>query len=125
MARVTSEFVDAGFVNIVGGCCGTTPDRIRAIAEVVSGRVPRRVEARERRTRLSGLEPLTIGPGSLFVNVGERTNVTGSKKFARLIKDGAYDSAVDVAREQVLGGARIVDEHGRGHARYPRPCRSS
>jgi 5-methyltetrahydrofolate--homocysteine methyltransferase len=109
MARVTAEFVDAGFVNIVGGCCGTTPDHIRAIADIVSGRTPRRVQPREPRTRLAGLEPLTIGPGSLFVNVGERTNVTGSKKFARLIKDNAYGTAVDVAREQVLGGAQIVD----------------
>jgi 5-methyltetrahydrofolate--homocysteine methyltransferase len=109
MARVTAEFADAGFVNIVGGCCGTTPDHIRAIAEVVRGRPSRGVEPRERRTRLSGLEPLSIGPGSLFVNVGERTNVTGSKRFARLIKEGAYDAAVDVAREQVLGGAQILD----------------
>jgi 5-methyltetrahydrofolate--homocysteine methyltransferase len=109
MAGVTSEFIDAGFVNIVGGCCGTTPDHIRAIADVVRNRTPRRIRPRERRTRLSGLEPLVIGPGSLFVNVGERTNVTGSKKFARLIKEDAYGTAVDVAREQVLGGAQIVD----------------
>ncbi len=109
MAEVTADFVEAGFVNIVGGCCGTTPDHIRAIAEAVEGRAPRPIPTPERRTRLSGLEPLTIGPGSLFVNVGERTNVTGSRRFARLIKEGDYETAVEVARDQVLGGAQIID----------------
>ncbi|MBM4185134.1 MAG: methionine synthase [Gemmatimonadetes bacterium] len=109
MAKVTAEFVRAGFVNIVGGCCGTTPDHIRAIAEVVAGMAPRPVPSRPARTRLAGLEPLSIGHGSLFVNVGERTNVTGSRKFARLIKDGDYATAVGVAREQVVGGAQIID----------------
>ncbi|MSR21107.1 MAG: methionine synthase [Gemmatimonadetes bacterium] len=109
MAEVTAEFARAGFVNIVGGCCGTTPDHIRAIADAVADIAPRPIPVREPRTRLSGLEPLTIGPDSLFVNVGERTNVTGSKKFARLIKDGDYTNAVSVAREQVLGGAQIID----------------
>ncbi|MEQ1856873.1 MAG: methionine synthase [Longimicrobiales bacterium] len=109
MAQVTAEFARAGFVNIVGGCCGTTPDHIRAMATAVATLPPRALPTRPPRTRLAGLEPLGIGPGSLFVNVGERTNVTGSKKFARLIKDGDYATAVGVAREQVLGGAQIVD----------------
>jgi 5-methyltetrahydrofolate--homocysteine methyltransferase len=109
MAKSTREFAESGFVNLVGGCCGTTPDHIAAIAEAVADVPPRRVPDKPPRTRLSGLEPLLIGPGSLFVNVGERTNVTGSRKFARLIKDGAYGEAVDVAREQVLGGAQIID----------------
>jgi len=109
MARITAEFARAGFVNIVGGCCGTTPDHIRAIAEAVGDIAPRPVPKLEPRTRLSGLEPLTIGPDSLFVNVGERTNVTGSRRFARLIKEDQYETAVDVAREQVLGGAQIID----------------
>ncbi len=109
MASVTSDFVDAGFLNIVGGCCGTTPDHIQAIAETVAGRAPRQVPEPPRRTRLSGLEPLTIGPDSLFVNVGERTNVSGSRRFASLIKEGDYEAAVEVARQQVLGGAQIID----------------
>ena len=109
MARVTGEFAAAGFVNIVGGCCGTTPDHIHAIADAVSGLPPRPVPDLERRTRLAGLEPLTIGPDSLFVNVGERTNVTGSRRFARLIKEDDYETAVDVARGQVTGGAQIID----------------
>ncbi len=109
MAEVTRDFAESGFVNLVGGCCGTTPDHIAAIAEAVAGLPPRKLPELPKRTRLSGLEPLTIGPGSLFVNVGERTNVTGSRRFARLIKEGDYASAVDVAREQVLGGAQIVD----------------
>jgi 5-methyltetrahydrofolate--homocysteine methyltransferase len=109
MANITAEFAAAGFVNIVGGCCGTTPDHIEAIASAVSTLPPRPVPELASRTRLSGLEPLTIGPDSLFVNVGERTNVTGSRRFARLIKDDQYETAVDVAREQVLGGAQIID----------------
>jgi 5-methyltetrahydrofolate--homocysteine methyltransferase len=109
MAKLIADFAEAGFVNIVGGCCGTTPDHIRAMAEAVSELPPRPIPVLEPRTRLSGLEPLTIGPDSLFVNVGERTNVTGSRRFARLIKEDAYETAVEVAREQVLGGAQIVD----------------
>ena len=109
MASVTSDFVDAGFLNIVGGCCGTTPDHIRAIAAAVAGRTPRPVPEPPHRTRLSGLEPLTIGPDSLFVNVGERTNVSGSRRFASLIKEGDYETAVEVARQQVQGGAQVID----------------
>ncbi len=109
MAEVTKNFAEAGFLNIVGGCCGTTPDHIRAIAEAVTDLPPRAIPTLERRTRLSGLEPLTIGPESLFLNVGERTNVTGSRRFARLIKEDDYEAAVAVARDQVKGGAQILD----------------
>ena len=109
MAAVVRSFAEAGFVNIVGGCCGTTPDHIRAMAAAVADVPPRRVPERPKRTRLSGLEPLTIGPDSLFVNVGERTNVTGSKRFARLIRDDDYTTALEVALQQVQGGAQILD----------------
>ncbi len=109
MASVTREFAEAGFLNIVGGCCGTTPDHIRAIADAVAGLAPRALPDLPRRTRLSGLEPLSIGPDSLFVNVGERTNVTGSRRFARLIRDNEYETAVEVALQQVQGGAQILD----------------
>ncbi|MEX2471937.1 MAG: methionine synthase [Gemmatimonadota bacterium] len=109
MAKLTREFAEAGFLNIVGGCCGTTPDHIRAIADAVKDVKPRKVEKKPVRTRLAGLEPLEIGPESLFVNVGERTNVTGSRRFARLIKDDDYETALEVAREQVEGGAQIID----------------
>jgi 5-methyltetrahydrofolate--homocysteine methyltransferase len=109
MAQVTRDFAEAGFLNIVGGCCGTTPAHIRAMAEAVRDVKPRTVEKKPVRTRLSGLEPLDIGPDSLFVNVGERTNVTGSRRFARLIKEDDYETAVEVARQQVEGGAQIID----------------
>jgi 5-methyltetrahydrofolate--homocysteine methyltransferase len=109
MAATLGEFADTRLLNVVGGCCGTTPDHIRAIADAMSGRRPRTAPAQPRRLRLAGLEPLDVGPDSLFVNVGERTNVTGSAKFRRLIKDGAFEAAVDVAREQVLSGAQIID----------------
>ena len=109
MASVTAEFVDAGFLNIVGGCCGTTPDHIRAIADKVKEKRPRKFPEVQRRTNLSGLEPVSIGPSALFVNVGERTNVTGSRRFARLIKDDDYETALEVARDQVQGGAQIID----------------
>jgi 5-methyltetrahydrofolate--homocysteine methyltransferase len=102
-------FADSGFVNLVGGCCGTTPDHIRALSEAVSSIAPREIPEIEPRCRLSGLEPLNIGPDSLFVNVGERTNVTGSARFAKLIKENDYDSALDVARQQVDNGAQIID----------------
>ena len=108
-SSVLSELADTSSVNIVGGCCGTTPDHIAAIARVMAGRPPRRVPVIERRTRLSGLEPLDIGPDTLFVNVGERTNVTGSRRFAKLILDGRYADAVEVARQQVESGAQVID----------------
>lgn len=109
MAKVTADFVDAGFLNIVGGCCGTTPDHIRAIAEKVKGREPRKLPDVPCRTNLSGLEPVSIGPEALFVNVGERTNVTGSRRFAQLIKEDDYETALEVARDQVRGGAQLID----------------
>ena len=109
MAAHIADFAESGFLNIVGGCCGTTPDHIRAIADVVRGRAPRPVPLRPVRTRLSGLEPLEIGPDSLFVNVGERTNVTGSARFRKLIKSGDFEAALDVARQQVQSGAQVID----------------
>ena len=109
MARAMGEFARAGYLNIAGGCCGTEPEHIAAIARAVDGVPPRRPPRLPARTRLAGLEPLEIGPDSLFVNVGERANVTGSRRFARLVKDGAYEEALDVARQQVRNGAQVVD----------------
>jgi len=108
-AGLLEEFGHAGFLNIVGGCCGTTPAHIAAIARAVAALPPRRVPQVERKLRLSGLEACNIGEGSLFVNVGERTNVTGSKAFARLILAGDYGAALAVARQQVENGAQIID----------------
>jgi 5-methyltetrahydrofolate--homocysteine methyltransferase len=98
MAAVLREFAEHGLVNLVGGCCGTTPDHIRAFAEAVRGLAPRRRVTPAPRLRLSGLEPLTVGPETLFVNVGERTNVTGSRKFARLVLGGEYDQGLEIVR---------------------------
>ena len=109
MAATMGDFARSGFLNLVGGCCGTTQDHIAAIAAAVEGVEPRRVPEPPVRTRLSGLEPLTIGPESLFVNVGERTNVTGSQRFARLILDDDYEAAIEVALQQVRNGAQIID----------------
>jgi 5-methyltetrahydrofolate--homocysteine methyltransferase len=108
-ASFLKEFAQAGFINIAGGCCGTTPAHIRAISQALEGIAPRKVPAVEKKLRLSGLEPLNIGPDSLFVNVGERTNVTGSKAFARLILAGNYGEALSVARQQVENGAQVID----------------
>ena len=108
-SNLLREFADAGFVNIAGGCCGTTPEHIAAIAQAIEGRAPRAVPASDHLLKLSGLEPLKIGDESLFVNVGERTNVTGSKAFARLILNGQYEEAVSVARQQVENGAQVID----------------
>jgi 5-methyltetrahydrofolate--homocysteine methyltransferase len=108
-AEVLREFAMSGFVNMVGGCCGTTPDHIRAIANAVAGAPPRMVPTIARACRLSGLEPLSIDGDSLFVNVGERTNVTGSAKFRKLIEAGDYAAAVDIARQQVANGAQMID----------------
>ncbi len=108
-SSILREFADSGMVNVVGGCCGTTPAHIKAIAEAMHGVAPRVVPEIPKRLRLSGLEPLVIGPDSNFVNVGERTNVTGSKKFAELIIGGHYDQALEVARQQVEAGAVIID----------------
>ncbi|MGQ0525765.1 MAG: methionine synthase, partial [Betaproteobacteria bacterium] len=108
-AAFLRDFADAGFINIAGGCCGTTPDHIRAIADALRDAPPRKVPQIERRTRLSGLEPLNIGDDSLFVNIGERTNVTGSKAFSRMILAGDYAAALSVARQQVENGAQLID----------------
>jgi 5-methyltetrahydrofolate--homocysteine methyltransferase len=109
MAKVIREFAELGIVNVVGGCCGTTPDHIRAMAAAVKDLPPRRPAHPPVRLRLSGLEPLVIGPETNFVNIGERTNVTGSRKFAKLILEGQYEAALNVARQQVESGAQLID----------------
>ena len=108
-AAMLGEFASAGLVNIVGGCCGTTPDHIRAIADAVRGKAPRRAPTVAPKLRLSGLEPFTLTDEIRFVNVGERTNVTGSAKFRKLIKEDRFAEALDVARDQVANGAQIID----------------
>ncbi|QEC52221.1 methionine synthase (B12-dependent) [Anseongella ginsenosidimutans] len=109
MAAVLKDFIAHRFVNMVGGCCGTTPDHIREIAALVEGVPPRELPVVEPHLRLSGLEALTVTPESNFVNIGERTNVTGSPKFSKLILSGDYESALAIARQQVEGGAQIID----------------
>ena len=109
MAELLGEFAQAGLVNIVGGCCGTTPAHITAIAEAVKGHRPRSIPKIARRLRLSGLEPFTLTPQIPFVNVGERTNVTGSAKFRKLIKADDFPAALAIARDQVENGAQIID----------------
>jgi len=109
MTAHITEWAESGFLNIVGGCCGTTPDHIRAFAEALEGLKPRQTPEIDVACRLSGLEPCNIDADSLFVNVGERTNVTGSAVFKRLIAEGDYDAALGVARQQVENGAQIVD----------------
>jgi 5-methyltetrahydrofolate--homocysteine methyltransferase len=109
MGHHIHDFVSHQFVNIVGGCCGTTPDHIREFAKKAANMPVRKPVQGSLDTHLSGLEPLTISKGVNFVNIGERTNVAGSKKFARLIKDEKYDEALAIARQQVEGGAQIID----------------
>ena len=109
MAAQMAEFAASGIVNIVGGCCGTTPDHIRAIAAAVAGKKPRQIPAVPPRLRLSGLEAFTLTPAIPFVNIGERTNVTGSARFRKLITAGDYTAALAVARDQVENGAQILD----------------
>jgi len=109
MAELVGEFAASGLVNIVGGCCGTTPDHIRAIAQAVAGHAPRKPAEPPRHMRLSGLEPFVLTPEINFVNVGERTNVTGSARFRKLIKEDNYPTALEVARQQVESGAQIID----------------
>ena len=109
MAGILAEFAAAGLLNIVGGCCGTTPAHIKAIAAAVEGIPPRQVPAKKSGTFLAGLEPLHIDEDSLFVNIGERTNVAGSRRFARLIRDDKMEEALEVGRQQVRGGAQIID----------------
>ena len=109
MAGLVGEFADAGLVNVVGGCCGTTPGHIHAIVERVKGVKPRAVPQIKPQMRLSGLEPFVLSPEITFVNVGERTNVTGSARFRKLIKNGEFAAALDVARDQVASGAQVID----------------
>ena len=109
MAAEIADWARRGFLNIIGGCCGTTPAHIRAIAQAVAGLPPRACPDLPPACRLAGLEAFNIGADSLFVNIGERTNVTGSARFKRLIKDGDYDTALGVAREQVENGAQVID----------------
>ena len=108
-AKVIKEFATSGFLNIAGGCCGTSPAHIKAIADALRDVPPRQLPDLEQKCRLSGLEPFNIGDDALFVNVGERANVTGSIKFKRLILEGLYDEALDVAKQQVETGAQVID----------------
>ncbi len=109
MAKIVRDVAERGFVNIVGGCCGSTPEHISAIAEAVTNVKPRAIKMSSRKTFLSGLEPLIIDDTSLFVNVGERTNVAGSAKFRRLIKEDNFSEALSIARQQIEGGAQVID----------------
>ena len=109
MKKYIQEFVSSGLVNIIGGCCGTTPDHIRAMAEAVEGMPPRKLPVKQQVTTYSGLEPLIVRENLNFINIGERTNVTGSRKFARLIADEKYNEALSVAVQQVESGAQIID----------------
>jgi 5-methyltetrahydrofolate--homocysteine methyltransferase len=119
MAELLSEFAQAGLVNVVGGCCGTTPAHIAAIAQAVAGKKPRVIPEQPKQLRLSGLESFTLTPEIPFVNVGERTNVTGSAKFRKLITAGDYAAALSIAREQVENGAQVIDVNmGRRPARF-------
>jgi len=103
------DYVSSGFVNIIGGCCGTTPNHIKLMARGIDGVRPRKIPKAQNVSMFSGLEPLIIRKGARFINIGERTNVTGSKEFARLIKSGDFGAAVRVAKQQVEGGAQIID----------------
>jgi len=109
MGHQIEDFLRAGFLNIVGGCCGTTPAHIKRIAELAKVSKPRKIPVADTLMHLSGLEPLTLRPESNFLNVGERTNVTGSKKFLRLINEGNYEEALSIAKDQVDGGAQVID----------------
>ena len=109
MADLLGEFANAGLVNVVGGCCGTTPEHIAAIANAVAGKAPRKIPELPRQLRLSGLESFTLTPEIPFVNIGERTNVTGSAKFRKQVTAGDYTSALSIAREQVENGAQVID----------------
>ena len=109
MAELMAEFAANGWVNIIGGCCGTTPDHIAAMSEAVRRNRPHRRSSVEKWTRLSGTQPLTLRPDANFLMIGERTNVTGSRAFAKLIRDDKYEEAVEVARQQVDGGAAVID----------------
>lgn len=109
MSKVLEDFAKLGYINIIGGCCGTTPEHIKAFSEIAKKYSPRLIPEIKPYLRLSGLEPLVLRPETNFVNIGERTNVTGSKKFARLIKENKYEEALSVARDQVENGAQVID----------------
>lgn len=109
MSDILKDYAESGFLNLVGGCCGTTPEHISAIAKAVEGIAPRKMPKVDTLTRLSGLEPLIFTAETNFVNIGERTNVAGSRKFKRLITEEKYEEAIDIARRQVEGGAQIID----------------
>src|SRR5699024_2447305 len=109
MAEQLHDYAKSGFVNLVGGCCGSTPEHIEAIAKVAKECAPREIPEQEPYLRLSGLEPLVVRPETNFVNIGERTNVMGSRKFKRLIKNEQHEEALSVARQQVENGAQIID----------------
>ena len=109
MSAIIEEFAEDGLVNMVGGCCGTTPDHIEAISSAVKNKKPRKIPSVDTYTRLSGLEPFVIRPESNFINIGERTNITGSSRFKKLIKEGDYEAALSVARQQIQNGAQIID----------------
>lgn len=109
MASYINDFINSGFVNIVGGCCGTTPGHIRSLSSLTKNGRRRIPPEKEPKLKLSGMDPLTIFEGSNFINIGERTNVSGSRKFDRLIREGRYEEALSVARDQVEGGAQIID----------------
>lgn len=109
MASQIKEFLDKKTVNIIGGCCGTTPGHIHEFAKLAEKAAPHKINASDHKTKLSGLEPLTISKSSNFVNIGERCNVAGSRKFARLISEGKYEEALSIARNQVEGGAQVID----------------
>ena len=109
MADYIHDFVGNGFANIIGGCCGTTPDHIRRFVEIAKKAKPRKIPPNDHHLKLSGLEPLIVYPGSNFINIGERTNVSGSIKFAKLIREEKYEDALAVARQQVENGAQIID----------------
>ena len=108
-AAILGEFARNGWLNIVGGCCGTTPEWIAAIGRAIDGVPPRRIPEVPHWSTYSGMEPLVLRPETNFTMIGERTNITGSKKFARLIKSGDFEAALAVARDQVDGGANILD----------------
>ncbi len=109
MAKELEDWAASGYLNIIGGCCGTSPAHIKAIVEAVQKYPPRKIPTIEKQCRLAGLEPMSIGKDTLFVNVGERTNVTGSAAFKRLIIEGDYETALDIAKQQVENGAQIID----------------
>src|SRR5690606_21760648 len=108
-AHLLEDFIESGFVNIVGGCCGTTPEHIGCIVKKAAQYQPRKIPVIEPFLRLSGLEAVTVTPESNFVNIGERTNITGSPKFSKLILGGDFEGALAVARQQVEGGAQVID----------------